>query len=195
MAWLTELAHTNWGFAAAIFVLARAMAIIVPPIPGAALDLPAVQIFGWKWAFVLSEAGTMLGALVAFGLSRRLRSSKVGRLVGRLFRIEKVQEWERRLPAGDQFLAWVAIRLPSNAAFDYISYAAGLTNCTVRMFFWSTLIGNVPVVLAFFFLAGLGFQHSPLVGWALPLAFVGLVSIPVTLRLRRKIANLPPDQR
>jgi uncharacterized membrane protein YdjX (TVP38/TMEM64 family) len=194
MTWLREFSQIHYVFAAVLFVLARAMAIIIPPIPGAALDLPAVQIFGWQWALVLSEVGTMLGAMVSFGLARWQRNSKIGKLFSRLFKIDKVQEWERRLPPRDQFLAWVAFRLPANAAFDYISYAAGLTNCTPRMFFWSTLIGNIPVVFVFFFLAGVGFQFNSLIGWILPLAFIGVFSLPVFLRLRRKMLPLTPKE-
>ena len=55
------------------------------------------------------------------------------------------------------------------------------------MFFWSTLLGNIPVVLMFFFLAGIGFQYSRLTGWILPLAFVALFSVPIMIRLNRKL--------
>jgi uncharacterized membrane protein YdjX (TVP38/TMEM64 family) len=191
MDWLTELAHTNYGLAATLFIFARAVAIIVPPVPGAVLDLPAVQVFGWKWGFIFSEIGTMLGASVAFGIARRLRERKPGRVVRKFLRLDNVRKWEQCLPTGDQFVAWVAIRLPTNSAFDYISYAAGFTNCSVQVFFWSTLAGNLPIVFVFFFLAGKGFQQSLYAGWILPLAFLGIVSLPVTLYLRRKIAKLP----
>jgi len=175
--------------ASIVFVLVRALAILLPPIPGAVLDIPAVQVFGWRLAFVLSETGTMLGALGAFAIGRRMRQTGTGRIAMKLLRIHIIRDWERRLPPGDRFLAWVAMRLPSNAAFDYISYAAGLTDCSWRMFFWSTLLGNIPIVLAFFYLAGLGFQTSWVLGWAAPLALLGLVSVPVSLRLRRQLTN------
>lgn len=187
MDWLRDLANANWILAAVLFVLLRATAIVVPPIPGALLDIPAVQIFGWAWAFVLSEMGTMLGALIAFTLGRTLRITKLGLWVGKLLRIEVIKEWEKRLSAEDRFLGWVALRLPTNAAFDYISYAAGLTNCSVAMFFWSTLIGNIPVVFSFFVVAGVGFHYGNVIGWLLPLIFIGFFSIPVAFRLKKRL--------
>lgn len=192
MTWLSDLFNAHPVVAALVFVGFRALAIIVAPIPGAALDIPAVSLFGWKQAFVLSEAGTMIGAICNFLVARRLQSTRVGRFITRRFHLEKVQQWERVLPPRDKFLAWIALRLPTNFAFDYISYAAGLTKCTFGMFFWTTLIGNIPVVLVFFFLAGVGFEQNALAGWLLPIVFLMIFSLPVALHLRRKIAKLPP---
>lgn len=192
MTWWLDIAKENLLVAAVIFIPLRAAAIVVAPIPGAALDIPAVQVFGWKLAFVLSELGTMLGALTSFWIARRLRQTKLGRFVAGRLRLDRVEAWQQRLPSHDQFLAWIALRLPTNVAFDYISYAAGLTNCSAQMFFWTTLIGNVPITVVFFYLAGIGFKYGSVTGWILPLSFLALFSIPVTLRLRQKVTHRSP---
>jgi uncharacterized membrane protein YdjX (TVP38/TMEM64 family) len=176
------------------FILLRAGAIVIAPIPGAVLDIPAVQIFGWKVGLCLAEVGIMIGASVSFWIARTSRRTKLFRWVDRRLHLDEVRKWETRLPASDQLLGWIALRLPTNVAFDYISYAAGLTNCSYSIFFWSTLIGSFPGVFLFFLLSGVGFKIGTIWGWLVPLALLAAFSLPVIFRLKQKIKRSDPTR-
>ena len=138
------------------FILLRSLAIIIPPIPGAYLDVAGIAAFGWWYGFVLAEAGIMLGAVVAFSIARRFGEPVVARFAV----LQNVVEWEKRLSEKKKFWALVLIRLPTNSIFDYISYAAGLMRIGFFKFFLSTLIGNVPGLFIFFYFGGLFYQNS-----------------------------------
>ena len=135
-------------FAPVIFIIIRPLAIIIPPIPGILIDLPGIVTFGWFWGFIYAEAGIMLGAMIAFLIARRFKEPVVKRIVS----LQKIEEWENKLSEKQKFWTLVAIRLPTNALFDYISYAAGFTRISSIKFFFSTLLGNIPsVFLVFYF--------------------------------------------
>ncbi|RJP45933.1 TVP38/TMEM64 family protein [Candidatus Parcubacteria bacterium] len=126
-----------------IFIFFRSLGILIPPIPGVFIDLIGIATFGWLLGFVYGEAGIMLGASGAFWIARTFREPAVRR-IGLL---RRVHEWEDKISERTKFWALVALRLPSNPVFDYVSYAAGLTKIGFPKFFFATLIGNVPMML------------------------------------------------
>lgn len=139
-----------------IFIIVRSLAIIIPPIPGILIDLPGIITFGWFWGFIYAEIGIMLGAMIAFSIARRFREP----IVRRISSLQKIEEWENKLSENQKFWTLVAIRLPTNALFDYISYAAGFTKISFVKFFFSTLLGNIPSVFLVFYFGGLSFQKG-----------------------------------
>lgn len=152
----------------------RALAIIIPPIPGGFIDLAGMALFGPIKAFMLGEFGLMVGASVAFLIARRFREPAVRRFAS----LGKLAEWEKTISERNKFWTLVLLRLPSNAVFDYISYAAGLTTVGFGKFFFSTLIGNLPGTILFFVIGGAFYQS----GWyyfivfAATLIILGLVA-------------------
>lgn len=139
-----------------LFVLCRAIAIVIPPIQGFVVDLLGLATFGWFPAFLLAEIGIMVGALTAFGLARRFGKP----LVHRFAALQKIERWRSALSGRQEFIAWTILRLGTNPAFDYISYAAGLTTCRLSLFVWSTLIGSAPSVFLFFYLGGIALRFG-----------------------------------
>lgn len=139
-----------------IFILLRSVAVIIPPIPGLVFDLVGIAVFGPLVGFIYAETGVVLGAMVAFYIARRFREPVVKRFAS----LRKVNKWEQTVSERKKFWALVAIRLPTNAFFDYISYGAGLTTIKAGKFFLSTLIGSMPMMLAVYFLGGLAFQKG-----------------------------------
>jgi uncharacterized membrane protein YdjX (TVP38/TMEM64 family) len=140
-----------------LFIIIRALAIIIPPIPGIVIDLAGLLSFGWSLGFIYAETGIMFGATAAFLVARVFREP----LLNRFLFLQKLYEWERKLSEKQKFWALVAIRLPTNPLFDIISYAAGLTTISTAKFFLSTLIGNAPSVFLIFYFGGLSFQKGP----------------------------------
>ncbi len=49
--------------APAIFIVIRASAIILPPIPGIIIDLIGIVVFPWFLGFMYGEIGVVLGAM------------------------------------------------------------------------------------------------------------------------------------
>lgn len=139
-----------------LFMIIRSSSVIIPPIPGIVFDLPAIVIFGWVRGFIYAEMGIMLGAMLAFWVARRFREP----LVKRLTSLKKVHEWETRASENKKFWTLVAIRLPTNPLFDYISYAAGLTKISPTKFFFSSLLGNIPSMFLVFYFGGASFQKG-----------------------------------
>lgn len=161
-----------------LFIIIRATAIIIPPIPGILVDLPGIFVFGWLWGFIYAEIGIMLGATTAFLIGRKFREP----LLKRFASLQKIHEWENKLSENQRFWTLVAIRLPTNLLFDYLSYAAGLTKISLFKFFFSTLIGNTPTVFLVFFFGGLIFRSRIL--YAIPL-LATIVILWFVLRYRK----------
>lgn len=151
-----------------IFILVRSLAIIIPPIPGWAMDLVAIPTFGWLKGFIFAGIGTMLGAVVSFWIARKFRELVVKRITS----LDKIHEWEDRVSESKKFWTFVAIRLPTSALFDYISYAAGLTKMSFAKFFFATLLGATPSLFSFYFFGGLFLQGGI---YYYAVAFLGVV--------------------
>src|SRR3989338_4158786 len=169
-----------------VFVIVRSLAIIIPPIPGAFIDLAGIAAFGPLAAFFLGEAGLMLGAVVAFLIARRFREPAVRRFAS----LAGITRWEESISEAKKFWTLGLIRLPANAFFDYISYAAGLTKIGFWKFSFSTLIGNLPGTVIFFLVGGTFYRSRTyyFVVFVVSLAVVTLVTAKdsrIIARLRR----------
>ena len=68
-------------FAPLMFVLLRAVPIIIPPIPGVLFDLVGVAIFGWQLGLALALMGALLGSSASFFIARYFREPLVKRFV------------------------------------------------------------------------------------------------------------------
>jgi len=139
-----------------IFIIVRSTSVIIPPIPGIIYDLAGILIFGKILGFIYAEIGVMLGAMVAFWIARRFREPVLKRITF----LQKVHEWESAVSEKKKFWTLVAIRLPTSPIFDYISYAAGLTKISTSKFFFSSLLGNTPIMFLIYYFGGISFQKG-----------------------------------
>lgn len=139
-----------------LFILLRSLSVIIPPIPGIIFDLPGILVFGWVGGLIYAEIGVMLGAMIAFFIARTFREPAIRRIKF----LRKVAEWEKAVSEEKKFWALTVLRLPTNITFDYISYAAGLTAIKPRVFFFSTLLGNIPAMFVVYYFGGLSFQNG-----------------------------------
>lgn len=154
---ITDLLASYPVLAPVMFIALRSLAIIIPPIPGAFFDLAAIAAFGWWKGLLLAEAGIMAGASVSFLIARWLREPAVRRMAS----LEKIAAWESALGQTRTFWALVLLRLPTNAVFDYVSYAAGLLKqLGFGTFFLASLIGNLPGTILFFYFGGLFYRSG-----------------------------------
>ncbi|MFA6135773.1 MAG: VTT domain-containing protein [Candidatus Paceibacterota bacterium] len=138
-----------------LFIIVRAIAIIIPPIPGVIVDLPGAISFGWLLGLIYGEIGIMLGATVSFFIAKRFREPLVKRFVS----LQKIHAWEDKLSENDKFWGLFSIRLFANPIFfDVISYAAGLTKIKFSKFFIATFISNVPYMFLIYYFGEASFN-------------------------------------
>jgi uncharacterized membrane protein YdjX (TVP38/TMEM64 family) len=153
---LQELITQYPLFSPLIFILIRAIVIIFPFPPGFVIDLAGLSIFPWFLAFVYAEIGIMLGASIAFYIARWLRDP----IVKYFAPLKKVHELENSISHKKKFLTLLTIRLFTNPLFDIINFAAGLTRIKFPTFFFTSLLGNIPTMLLFYYFGGLAFQNG-----------------------------------
>ncbi len=141
-----------------LFILLRAVPIVIAPIPGLAVDFVGLALFPWYQAFALALLGAHLGAAIAFYIGRVFRESAV-----RYFApLRRVHSWEDEYSEQQKFWTLVVVRLFTSPFFDYVSYAAGLTKMSFGKYILSTFIGITPYVFAIYYFGGLAFFQGPL---------------------------------
>ena len=125
-----------------LFMGLMALAVIISPIPSLPLDIAAGAAFGPLLGAAYAVLGAELGAIVSFLIGRA-----VGReVLTRLLRMN-IAFCEK---CSDHHLAIFVFlsRLLPIFSFDLISYGAGLTNMSLRMFALVTFLGMIPTTLA-----------------------------------------------
>jgi uncharacterized membrane protein YdjX (TVP38/TMEM64 family) len=133
-----------WGPIA--FALLIALAVVVSQIPGVPLAVAAGALWGALPAALYSIAGGFLGGMIAYFLGRTLGRNAMLALTGRVVVFSR----ER----GEIYLGWIILvsRLLPVLSFDVISYAAGLSGLSVRIYAVATLVGMTPSTLLLTFL-------------------------------------------
>lgn len=135
------------GISPVLYVIVRASAIIFPPLPGTAIDLIGLGLYGWVKGFIYSEIGVIGGSMVSFYLARIFREP----LVARFTPVRKFNNWHNGLSGPKQFWGLVGLRLFTNPLFDYVGYLAGLSQMSAMKFFIATMIGTTPLLFAIFY--------------------------------------------
>ncbi len=163
-----------WGILTYIAVIA--LAVVLSPIPGAPLTVTAGAIWGAIPAGIYSVIGGFLGGLVAYFIGHSLGRSAVRALTGKVVYFSK----ER----GEKLLGFLIFttRLLPVMSFDLISYAAGLTGMSIKIYAIATLMGMIPSTLLLTYM-GEAFTIGLPLGIAMAVVFgVLLVVLPWGIR-------------
>jgi len=112
------------------------------PFPSELLTMANGMVYGPLWGTVISWAGAMLGALLAYYLALKLGSGFVRRRLGPE-RSEGIDRWLSYNGPGALFVA----RLIPAVSFNLINYASGLARVPLWTFIWTTAIGMLPVTI------------------------------------------------
>ena len=131
------------------------------PFPAEILAICAGAVFGTVMGSVLIWIGAMLGALAAFGLSRKLGQKVIHGWLSPT-QSKRVNYWTQT----QGVLALLISRFIPVIAFNLVNYAAGLTKVRLWTFVWTTGLGIVPFTVL---LAYLGAQMKTL-SWSMLLA-------------------------
>lgn len=125
-----------WGPLAYIGILT--IAIVVSQIPQMPLALAAGAIWGTLPAGIYSVIGGFLGSLIAYFLGRSLGRSAIQTLTGKAIYFSRHR--------GEVYLGWLIFitRLLPILSFDLVSYGAGISNLSLRIYATATLSGMIP---------------------------------------------------
>lgn len=146
-------------FAPFFYMFLRGGATVVAPLSSGPLQLASGILFGFVPAVIYSVVASTLGYSVSFWLARRYGREVVRRLVGD--RLDQVDEYVERL---NGLRNLITARLALYFAYDFVAYAAGLSQVKFWLFVVVTFVlGIIPtaaVIGTGLFFAG-GFD-----GWA-----------------------------
>ena len=136
-----------WGVGASIGLMVLHSFV---PFPAELLALANGMLYGWFWGTVITWTGAMLGAYLAFGLSRYLGRPFVEVMVPDKH-LSRLDDWTARQGGGTLFMS----RFLPVISFNFINYAAGLTNISWLTFTWATGVGILPLTIL---MVGMGDQ-------------------------------------
>lgn len=112
------------------------------PFPAEILACANGMVYGPVLGALTTWLGAMLGAVAAFGVTRRLGNRFVQRMLTPA-QSERLVHWTEEQGAG----AMLFSRLLPILAFNLVNYAAALAGIRWRTFLWTTGIGIVPMTI------------------------------------------------
>jgi uncharacterized membrane protein YdjX (TVP38/TMEM64 family) len=178
-------------FGPLIFILSLTATIVVAPLGGEVLLLSGGVLFGFWPGVVYIAISGFIGATINFWVSRIYGKRLVTKLIG-VDNFHKLNEITNKITDKNPL---VILPLMATTAFDYISYAAGLTNIKFSKYFLIVILStciNVPIYV------GLGTSIIQPNGIFLKvfigLVFIALISVGVEefwrRRGKKKVDNL-----
>jgi uncharacterized membrane protein YdjX (TVP38/TMEM64 family) len=150
-----------WGVALSIGLMILHSFV---PFPSEIIALATGMVYGPYWGTLITWTGAMLGAYLAFGLSRWLGRPFVHRILPARHH-QAIDLWAQK----EGGLALLLSRFVPVISFNLINYAAGLTCITWFTFTWATAIGILPLTFLMV-MAGDGATSANWEPWALLLA-------------------------
>ena len=141
-AWIREIETTiaawgPWGVVASMGLMVLHSFV---PFPAELLAMANGMLYGPVLGTAITWSGAMLGALLAFGLSRSLGRPFVDKVLARRH-AARLDAWTGEGAANWIFLA----RFIPVIAFNLVNYAAGLTKISWWTFIWTTGLGILPM--------------------------------------------------
>ena len=132
----------SWGMWGVVGSICLMMVHSFVPFPAELVAIANGMTYGPLWGTVITWSGAMLGALIAFGLARKLGRPFVERMVAK-------RDWQRLddWAAKDGWQVVLAARFIPVIAFNLINYTAGLTRLTWWQFIWTTGVGILPLTV------------------------------------------------
>lgn len=170
----------SWGHWGALASIGLMVIHSFVPFPAEFVALANGMLYGPFWGTVITWVGAMLGAFLAFGLSRALGRPFVGSMVARRH-WQRLDDWTGAYAAQMVFLA----RFLPVISFNIVNYAAGLTRISWWTFGWTTGLGILPMTIL---MAAMGDQagRMPWHWWLALLAVAGLGWLAIQRGLHRR---------
>ena len=170
------------GPLAPLLFVAVSASLTVLMFPGPLLAGASGLLFGLALGFPVSLASAVLGASLAFLISRHLAGDAVEHLAGpRLVALEA-------LVSRRGFVSVLYARIAPGVPYTLVNYAAGLTRIPLMLFAAATALGAAPRAFAYTALGGsLGNLRSPEAAIAVAvLVVMGSIGLALLYRERRR---------
>ncbi len=121
-----------------VYIAVLVLSVVISPIPGAPLAVVGGIVWGMPLAGIYSVIGGFLGSLLAYFIGRTLGHSAIQVFTGKSIYVVNQR--------GDRYLGWIIFfsRLFPVLPFDLMSYAAGITRLSVKIYAAATLLGMIP---------------------------------------------------
>jgi uncharacterized membrane protein YdjX (TVP38/TMEM64 family) len=170
------------GPLAPLAFIAVSATLTVLMIPGPLLAGASGLLFGTALGFPVSLTSAVLGAVIAFTISRYLAGDAIERLAGP--RITAAEE----LVSRRGFVSVLYARIVPGLPYTLVNYAAGLTRIPLLVFAAATALGAAPRAFAYTALGGsLGNLRSPEAAIAVTvLVAIGATGLALLYRERRR---------
>ena len=153
---VTRYVEKNAAVAPVTIILLRAGTNILAPLPGSPIAFASLAVLPWWQAWLYNLAGIQLGTVVAFFIARKFRGPVVAHFVS----LQSIHTWQERISKHRQFWGFAGLRLVAIFAYDFVSYAAGLTKLPFLLFLGASLLVDVPLTLAFFYAGGVAYRYG-----------------------------------
>jgi uncharacterized membrane protein YdjX (TVP38/TMEM64 family) len=140
---------------AIVFVLIVIIGTVFVPITFIPLIPIATYSYGWIQTGFFILIGEFIGAIIAFGISRKYGLP----LVSRLISLEEIKKYENMIPEGNIFWAVVLIRIA--LPVDVLSYVFGIfEKIRFEIFAFATLLGLIPGAFALSYIGSLELKYQ-----------------------------------
>jgi len=133
------IAWGTWGMVASMGIMVLHSFV---PFPAEFVAIANGMLYGPVLGAAITWSGAMLGAMLAFALSRVLGRRFVEKMLARRH-LAWLETW-----SGEKAVHWVFLaRFVPIIAFNLVNYAAGLTKISWWTFVWTTAIGILPMTV------------------------------------------------
>src|SRR3989344_901719 len=130
-----------------IYLLITVFAIVVAPVSMMPLIPIASNLYGVFYAAIINIIGWTIGSFIVFFICRKYGKNLIKKFVS----LEKLYEWESRIPKEKVFLTLILLRM--SVPVDILSYALSLlTKINFRTYALTTIIGVIPFSFVFSYL-------------------------------------------
>lgn len=174
-------------FGPIVFILLKASTIVIAPLNGAVFYLISAPLFGLGLGIIYSWAGDLIGAVIAFWISRTFGI----RIVKRFLSAKMLKNLDSVLWYVGNWKRLALARLALSSVTEVVSYGAGLSAISFNQYFWVTLIWEGISVLPYVLLGTQISRVSPVFMTLIAIGamFIGLAGLALLRRLEKNRAG------
>jgi uncharacterized membrane protein YdjX (TVP38/TMEM64 family) len=133
------------GWGPLVFILLKITVNVIAPLSGAPLLITGSVLFGTWEGLTYIVIGDILGVHSNFWIARRLGRPGIQRFIGE----RAVRQVDQAVRHAGGWRALMVASLLFSMLYDFISYAAGLSNIRYWHFFWITFLSCVPTIILY----------------------------------------------
>ncbi|PSB22471.1 TVP38/TMEM64 family protein [filamentous cyanobacterium CCP2] len=160
-----------------VYIAVLVVAVIVSQVPQLPLALAAGAMWGTVPAGIYSIIGGFLGGMIAYFIGRSIGRSAVKAFTGKTIYFSTHR--------GEIYMGWLIFltRLLPVFPYDLISYGAGISGLSLRVYALATLLGMIPSTFLLTYIGhAFTFSFAQTIGLAL---FITLLMIGLPWGIRR----------